>query len=241
MDTKAIHLHNSIVRNHEKQSKDDYGFTVDLNKNKWENAIELFRGMLWEDYKNRPRKMAYHNLCEYSSPPAAAGQLLGLGLKFCIQEPIPSQEALDRGLERFERDVRLRYEFADSEERQIKKKIYIKSTYKPHPCDPRFEQMIRNFGTRMRDERTKIINNTNRRTNLSKVQQNVMKTLRSNSQWIILMCNKNLGPAIMERDIYTRIKNVLNEHLMDGKTYRELSQTECEERIKNLKVEMTRI
>ena len=29
--------------------------------------------------------MAYHNLCTLEKPPPAIGKLLGLGLKFCIQ------------------------------------------------------------------------------------------------------------------------------------------------------------
>ena len=137
--------------------KEDYGFTVDLSKSKWANAMEYFKEMPWEEYKNRPHKMAYHNLCINSTPPAAIGQLLGLGLKFCIQTPVPSESGLSLGLKRFERDVRLNYEFAGTREKIINKKIYIKSNYEPNPTNPQLKTMIREFCNRVREEREKIV------------------------------------------------------------------------------------
>ena len=235
----STHLYNSIDFNHEKRIREDYGFKVELDKNKWENAMNIFKNMPWDEYKNRPRKMAYHNLCIRTSPPPAAGQLLGLGLKFCIQSRDPSETDLELGIKRFERDVRLAYEFAGSDRDEVNKKIYIKSAYKSEPTDPILENMLRKFSNRIRDERTKILRNANRRTNLSTVQQNILKTLRTNSTWIILMCDKNLGPAIMERDEY--ILNVLKEHLMNGVTYRQLSSEEAKNRLEKLKEEINRV
>ena len=79
--------------------------------------------------------MAYHNLCKKEKPPPALGNLLGLGLKFCIQDKKPSEESLQIGIKRFKRDIRLKHSFAgqlpDSE--GYNPKIYIKSKYNPKP------------------------------------------------------------------------------------------------------------
>ena len=62
-------------------------------------------------------------------------------------------------------------------------------------------------------------------TNLTKLQQSHLLYLRSNKDFIILMCDKNLGPAIMERASY--IKHVLAEHLSDNTTYKPITDNEA--------------
>ena len=59
----------------------------------------------------------YHNLRPPSTiktpgPLQNAGNLLGLGLKFCLQSPCPRPINLNTGIKRFERDVRLKHTFA---------------------------------------------------------------------------------------------------------------------------------
>ena len=51
----------------------------------------------------------------------------------------------------------------------------------------------------------------------------MIKTLKANKQLIILNTDKNLGPAVMERDKY--IKHILREHL-NNPTYTQLSNEE---------------
>ena len=47
-----------------------------------------------------------------TKPPPALGNLLGLGLKFCIQTKKPSETKLIEGIKRFKRDIRLKHKFA---------------------------------------------------------------------------------------------------------------------------------
>ena len=41
----STHLHKSIDFNHEKRIREDYGFNVDMEKTKWENAADIFSNM----------------------------------------------------------------------------------------------------------------------------------------------------------------------------------------------------
>ena len=69
-------------------------------------------------------------------------------------------------------------------------------------------------------------------TNLTILQKRHINLLRNNRNFVILMADKNLGPAIMERDQY--IKHVLKEHLCNGDTYQRLSRLEGESMIMNI-------
>ena len=42
---------------------------------------------------------------------------------------------------------------------------------------------------------------------------------------VVLVSDKNLGPAIMDRVTY--IRGMLDEHLLDGETYRQLDASEA--------------
>ena len=61
--------------------------------------------------------------------------------------------------------------------------------------------------------------------NLSREQHKLMKLLlQSDDRFIVCQTNKNLGPAILERDAY--IKLTLKDHLSDRSTYQLLSKEE---------------
>ena len=69
-------------------------------------------------------------------PPSNTGSLLGLGLKFCLQSRRISTETIQRTMQHFKRDVRLKFLFAeqsmDSNKEYVQyKKLYIKSTWDP--------------------------------------------------------------------------------------------------------------
>ena len=61
--------------------------------------------------------------------------------------------------------------------------------------------------------------------NLSREQQHkLMKLLQSDDRFIVCQTDKNLGPAILERDAY--IKLTLKDHLSGRSTYQLLSKEE---------------
>ena len=97
-------------------------------------------------------QIAYHNLCTHLTPPPHTDQLLWLGLKFCIQRPLP-KPAFDEYFERLIRDVRLTHihgpkhcankitlsngKTIDISEHSFNPKLYIKTAnYEPKEAPP---------------------------------------------------------------------------------------------------------
>ena len=48
---------------HIKRIKKQYGFTIDINKTKKQNAKTILSNMTKNQYNNKTIKMSYHNLC----------------------------------------------------------------------------------------------------------------------------------------------------------------------------------
>jgi hypothetical protein len=71
------------------------------------------------------------------------------------------------------------------------------------------------------------------RPNLALSQQSAFFSLRERHDLVIFPCDKNLGPAVMERERY--IKSALTEHLSDSTTYRQLTETQAANRVKAIK------
>ena len=64
------------------------------------------------------------------------------------------------------------------------------------------------------------------KTNLLSYQTCALQLLQQQQQdFLIFPCDKNLGPAIIERDDY--IKIAMRDHLLDGRTYRRLLEADC--------------
>ena len=63
------------------------------------------------------------------------------------------------------------------------------------------------------------------KTNLLPYQTHALQLLQQQQDFLICPCDKNLGPAIIERDDY--IKIAMKDHLLDGRTYRRLSEADC--------------
>jgi hypothetical protein len=85
----------SSIMDHRKRVFEAFGFHINKKRPKWENAKIVFYNMKVQEYQNRPHQMSFHNLCQSLKPPDGIGVLLGLELKFCIQEPRPKQHLLD--------------------------------------------------------------------------------------------------------------------------------------------------
>ena len=153
------------------------------------------------EYECRPHANTFHDLRSpdlIDSSPLDFGKLLELGLKFCVQEERPIRSALDNTFSRFVRDVRLKYTFAGEERDSLDchKKIYVKSSWQPGAASPQLERLLQQFEREMRSER-EIALKRPKATNLSRYQFATLQHLRSNQQVIVLICDKNLGPAVM--------------------------------------------
>ena len=62
------------------------------------------------------------------------------------------------------------------------------------------------------------------KTNLLPHQHRALRMLQQQQTFLIVPCDKNLGPAITERHDY--LKNELRDHLSDTTTYKSLSTSE---------------
>ena len=218
------------IRRNDKRLRMEYGFLVDPSKSIWTNAKIILGDTPFHEYLNKPRKMGFHNLCKCSRIPPMTGQLLGLGPKFRIQRKIPSTKALDNGIDRFKHDIRLAHEFAGAPLLgDFHKKIYLKSDYLPETWNPHLEFILQDFENELRTARNRVIKHSKGHTNLTRLQQRVIKDLQNNPNITILICDKNLGPAIMDRNHY--IECVLKEHLLANNSYKQLSTEEARFRI----------
>jgi hypothetical protein len=69
-------------------------------------------------------------------------------------------------------------------------------------------------------------------SNLTSLQAKTLKELKDNNSIIIKPTDKNLGPAILNREDY--IKQILQEHLLSN-DYRQLTQIEANSKMETLK------
>ena len=135
------------------------------------------------------------------------------------------------------RDIRIKYMFTGrEEERDYNPSLYIKSDWQPPNANAQIEHRIDKFETMLSSAREQILNNTRPSSNLSSIQQNLMKTMKDNPDFIIVNTDKNLGPAIIEREVY--IKNILTEHL-NTKTYKSITANEAHDILVKLERELT--
>jgi len=190
-------------------------------------------------YYSRPSNLSFHNLClpTFSpSLPPGLKSLLGLGLNFCPR-PQHSNGKNDVGLTRFNKDCQTRMFFAGSPPPESKSGLFIRSDWKPDTNEIPVE-----FRARL----SLFIKSTHplyRRkpspSSLLPPQKAALRWLTSHSNVIVFPTDKNLGPAIMERDRY--IQRALDEHLSDTKTYRQLDKTTADRRIKTIRIILKRI
>ena len=89
--------------------------------------------------------------------------------------------------------------------KRMPKKTYTKSTWIPSKTEDHIELSLHNFIKEIQQTKD-IINRRNKQSiNLTVLQQQQLKMLKTDKQYIILMADKNLGPCIMERRIYIKI------------------------------------
>ena len=121
--------------------------------------------------------------------------------------------------DRFAEDIREKFIFADDSQDPVEpddnicpKRLYLKSPWKPEPQSEDLENKIDNFVFNLEhlNKKHNLISKIS--TNLTNTQKDHINVLRQNENFIILMCDKNLGPEIIEQSSY--VQNALNERLL---------------------------
>ncbi len=206
-----------------------HGFISNPRLPFWLQCVIALRNMPLEQLFKLSTKnnRGFHNLCTTLVPPPGIEKLLQYGLNFCLESALPEPH-LDETLERLTYDIRVRHfvkeKMEDGNNDDYDPKLYIKSqSFVPDDAPPQIEQGIRDFKSKL----AQLIkdNKQTRHHNLPPDIRQIIKELEANNEFISMNTDKNLGPAIMERQAY--LLRCLQEHLLKGDTYKQLSKAEA--------------
>ena len=182
-------------------------------------------------YFSRPSNMAFHDFTKQHKPQKNLRSLLGLGLKFI---PTPSltncwSRLKQSSYDRLFHSVHLRFHFAGKPPSEgtttYDPKMYINSTWTPpHWTIPpiALEERLTRFSSAL----NKLFKTRKGKTNLLPHQHRALRTLQQQQTFLIVPCNKNLGPTIIERHDYLKI--AMRDHLSDTTTYKSLTTSEID-------------
>ena len=210
-----------MIRSTSDKIRTEYGFIADPSLTCQHNASLLLAQMPAWYYFDRPHNIAFHNLTDERLP-YNLKSLLGLSLKF-VPNPTFTPPILP-SLERFQRDLLVKTFFNGKplDNPNFEPKYHIRSAWSPkhHETPSTIHNRLQNFESKMN-----ILFSKHRGTpNLLPLQSQTLKYLQTNQEkYIVAVCDKNLGPALIRRSTY--IDRTLNDHLLDTSTYRPLSQT----------------
>ena len=119
------------------------------------------------------------------------------------------------------------------EDSQYNPRLYVRTNWKPpsiFPFPKEATRRINYFNANLR----RLVRRRKCRSNLLPHQRQALRYLRNQKDFLVIQCDKNLGPAIIETDEY--IKMAFRDHLSDATTYQRLSPAEAkvhELRIRN--------
>ena len=182
-------------------------------------------------YFDHPSNLAFHDLTSTLPSPLNLKSLLGLGLKFI---PTPPATTLFRSLEQpdktipyLDRSMRLKCFFVnhrDLDSDSFNPRMHIPSDWEPPPqfYPPSIALRMNRFYNSLRPFYVK----SRIRTNILPYHRHALNTLRNQHDLLVVQCDKNLGPAIIERDWYIQL--AYSEHLCNPNVYRRLNDAQME-------------
>lgn len=233
-----------------------YGFWCDPSLPRWLRITQTLMNMPMHKVLNhyKLKQTAFHNLCTLLQPPANTHQLLWLGLKFCIEKPLP-KPVLATYIERLTYDIRVKVAMATNEDSIVinqagqrlflegdtnyDPKLYLPSKdYIPDEANPTIEKAIRDFSTNL--EQLINSNHQKRQHNISATTRRIIQHIGlDNPDFIVTPTDKNLGPAILERSVYKN--RCLQDHLLDTTSYQQLTPEEAQSKLDKSKQLMMEI
>ena len=154
----------------------------------------------------RQRNMAYHNLCTTLTLPPGTRDLLGLNLKFTIKTPVPNPD-ISMTMKRMHWEVRLAYRHKDYDDDDDEKegesynpKIYLHSAWDPpQVVEGNVEFWMMKFSNQLESIAEEIKSTVTKKGNLPPHLMKALRDIQEDKRFIVLLTDKNLGPAIMER------------------------------------------
>jgi len=185
----------------------------------------------------QPSNLTFHNLCTNQQLPTGSRQILGLNLSFCLT-PRTFHENIRQTMLKLAYSIRTKHYLKTTDNARDSNyipQIYLKNkSWNPPPASTVIEHQLTVFEKALRkqcDTLTKKYHNYNL-SNLTPIQSNALKKLRSNDAIIIKPTDKNLGPAVMDKETYK--SKIISEHLSTA-VYSKLTQQEALSRLAQLK------
>lgn len=183
-------------------------------------------------YFTRPSHLAFHDFTKTKKPPKNLRSLLGLGLKF-----IPTPRYTNKWsrlqlttMDRFRRSMYLRFYFATDNDDDPPDDTYNPKMYVPSNWSPPYwtfpKRIVDERLNAFADQMKKIFKLRRGRTNLLPHQHRALQSLQQQRDFLIVPCDKNLGPAIIQTEDYLKI--AFRDHLNDRTTYKCLSKRESD-------------
>ena len=219
--------------------KQQYGFLADPRLPLWKNVENFIGEMELTDYTSRPRNMACHNLLRTNKLPAGTNSLLGLGLNFCI-ESATATKTTEKTFDRLTKDIRRHYAFSKSppEEQDYIPSLYIKSDYEFPPASPNIEKALLALQQAIQAKQLRHQQRQKQRRNITVGKWTLMQWLRKNDNYIVVQGDKNLGPCIIDREVY--ISRGINEHLGNKRNYARKSAREASNHLIGMRLRLGR-
>ena len=209
----------------------EYGCMYNPHVSVFTSAIKHYSKIPIYDYMDKIENSKINNLCrDDTCLPSGIDNILGKGLKFCVQPLKLSKEQRTEEKERFKRDVRLKYFVLDDtmelDNREFNTKLYIRSEWQPPIAEPDLEYTTNNMFDKLNKERKKRKDYVAKSTNLTLTEQETMRWIKQSKETTIAITDKkNLGICI--NDTKTFITAMLEEYLLREDTYKRLSEEEA--------------
>ena len=204
----------------------DLGHVADPNKTPYKNATDIIGNTPISKLDNS----TFHNLCTKLSPPHGIEDLLGLGLKFCIENEKPTQDT-SHGITKIGNSLQVAWNLSlpkkqneESNDRIYNPKIYIPSGWVPDITSNEINERLLDFDTELKNLIDKNNKDKKFHYNLCTRQRALITMLKNHPDFLICQTDKNLGVCIIERLVY--IDRALSDHLLKKETYTQLTRVE---------------
>jgi hypothetical protein len=163
-----------------------------------------------------------------------------LSLKFCPAPPGPTTKAEleNESLKRFERDIDIRAWFntpiEEDPDDPFNQNLYLRSDWEAPFIDDEIRHRKMMFRISLAHEfRSQNNQKPASYNNLTILPRRGLLFLQSNPQYLVVQCDKNLGPCVIDRDRY--IMFAYRDHLSDHTTYDRLTPEEADQEVRNIK------
>ena len=139
---------------------------------------------------------------------------------------------------KFQRAINLRFHFARTDstpDDTYDPKIYIQSNWThPHWTLPPvvMKESLDNFSTTL----GKLFKKLMGKTNLLSYQTRALQLIQRQQDFLVCPWDKSIWPEIIKRD--DNIQIAMRDHLLDGRTYRRLTDADCTNHKKRLEQEI---